>query len=357
MHGVNIFYRGKDFYRSLEEEISRAEKEILINVYSFQNDTIGRRFIDALKKKLAEGVVVKIIIDDLGTRHTGEEISREFGENNDVVRLFRQKKYYLWQHPVKYFCRNHARIFMIDRKILGVGGMGIGEIYNERQDLVAFLPVTTPEQIVSYFNDLWALSDKDNKSVLPEVYPSLPVTTAIKALISTPVEDGQMIYKWTKEHIKSAKDKITIVSAWFLPTTELIKALCDAKDRGVDVSIVTPSRTDKRWYDDFRGAVMPKLLKRNIVWHGTQEYFHQKYFIIDDYWCLGSANFDMVSMNRDYELNIYSQGGEVLDELWSNFHKLTGNCEQIRHSKINWLVHLIEEAVYPLFESVIVTRR
>jgi|GEM_PF-5053622 cardiolipin synthase len=359
MQGINIFCRGKDFYRSLEDEISLAKKEILINVYSFQNDAVGKKFVHILKRKLSEGVAVKIIIDALGTHHTSEEISRAFGENNDIVRVFRPKDRYLKQHPVKYFQRNHARIFLIDRKILGVGGMGIGEIYNERQDLVAFVPIADANPIASYFNDLWELSGKGDCNHVSSLDYSrpIPIAQGIQALISTPAEEGQMIYRWTIEQIRSAKERIIIVSAWFLPTIELVKALCDAKGRGVDVAIVTPSHTDKRWYDDFRGAVMPRLLKRDIVWHGTQEYFHQKYFIIDSDWCLGSANFDMVSMNRDYELNLCGPGGEVLQELQTNFNALINNSEQIRHAKIHWLVHLLEEAVYPLFEAIIVTRR
>jgi len=105
-----------------------------------------------------------------------------------------------------------------------------------------------------------------------------------------------------------------------------------------------------------RGAVS-RLLEKDVAWYGTGEYFHQKYFLVDNAWCLGSANFDMISMNRNYELNLCGQGGEMLEELQENCSALMAGGEPIRRAKINWLVRFLERAAYPIFEMFIVTRR
>lgn len=357
--GIQIFRRGKEFYDDLENEITRAQKEVLINVYSFQNDTIGKRLAGILKKKLADGVAVRIILDGLGSRHDGREIARTLAKYGAGIRVFRPRRNYLRDHLFTFFRRDHARIFLIDRKLLGIGGICIGRIYSERQDIAAFVPVANAQPIISYFNSLWKLAEEENRgdAALKSFQQPPWVTPTIQALISTPVKNEQTIYRWAIEHIQSAKERIVVVSAWFLPTSELIQALCDAKERGVEITIVTPSHTDKRWYDDFRGGAISKLLKKNIAWYGTGEYFHQKYFFIDNDWCFGSANFDMISMNRNYELNLCGHGGDILRELQTNFRALVGSGEPIRHAKVNWLVRLLEKVAYPLFEIFIVTRR
>jgi cardiolipin synthase len=356
---IRIFWRGKEFYRSLEREIARAKKEILISVYSFQNDAIGKRLAKVLKRKLDEGVAVKVILDGIGSRHAGKGIVRMFAGDNHVVRVFRAQKNYLWRHPVICLRRDHARIFLIDRKLLGVGGMCIGRIYEERQDLTVLVPIANPHPVVSYFNHLWALAGKESCGHAASRHFDRPLSaiSAVRALMSTPIKEEQMIYRWVIKYAQSAKKCIVIVSAWFLPTGELIQVLRDAKERGVEITIVTPSHTDKRWYDDFRGAAMPKLLEKNIAWYGTRHYFHQKYFFIDDQWCLGSANFDMMSMNRNYELDLCGRGGAIFRELQANFRELVRVSRPIQLTKVNWFIRLFGKILYPVFEVFIVTRR
>ena len=58
--GINIFHRGDEFYHRLKKEIVQARTEILINVYSFHDDKIGKRFITILKRKACEGVTVRV---------------------------------------------------------------------------------------------------------------------------------------------------------------------------------------------------------------------------------------------------------------------------------------------------------
>jgi len=356
---IRIFYYGKEFYEHLENEIARAKKEILINVYAFQYDIVGKRFIEILKKKLDEGITAKVILDGLGSRHDGKDIVRELAPYGDVIRVFRPRRSYLFRHPVTFCRRDHARIFLIDRKLLAIGGMCIGDIYDERQDIAALLPIKNSRSVVSYFDDLWALAENKRGSdpALTAIKESPQITPAVQTLISGPHREAQEIYGWALAHIRSAKERIVIVSAWFLPASELIQELCHAKARGVAITIVTPSHTDKQWYDDFRGGAVSRLLEKDVAWYGTGEYFHQKYFLVDNAWCLGSANFDMISMNRNYELNLCGQGGEMLEELQENCSALMAGGEPIRRAKINWLVRFLERAAYPIFEMFIVTRR
>jgi len=292
---------------------------------------------------------VKIILDGLGSRHGGRKIAQELKKCGVGVKIFRPRRYYLLLHPVKFLRRNHARIFLIDRKLFGLGGICIGKIYDDRQDLSVFLKISNANPVVFCFEYLWAAADGDNATARPPNRPEkiAPDTTA---LISTPAKQDQMICRWHLDRIKSAKKRIVVVSAWFLPANELLKELISAKKRGVDVTVVTPFHTDKKWYDYFRGVAIPRLLRQGVAWYVAREYFHQKFSIIDNDWCLGSANFDMVSMNRNYELNICGQGRPVLGELENNYKNLLLTSKRTTKTGYIWLMRWVGGVVYPLVE-------
>ncbi|MDP2598353.1 MAG: phosphatidylserine/phosphatidylglycerophosphate/cardiolipin synthase family protein [Candidatus Liptonbacteria bacterium] len=353
---IRVFHHGKAFYKCLEDELRGAKKEILLNVYSFHDDSIGKKLLAVLKEKAKEGVAIKIILDGLGSRHDGREIAMELEATGIDLKIFRPRSYYLYHHPVFFLRRDHARIFLIDRKLLGLGGICIGEIYNERQDLSVLLEISYADPIVSFFEYLWALADRnDVPLVFQENYPHLhPLSSDISALISTPIKREQSIRRWYLDRIKNAKRRIVVVSTWFLPARDLLRELMAAKARGVHVAIATPFHTDKRWYDYFRGSAIPQLLYKNVEWYGIKEYFHQKFSVIDDDWCLGSANFDMISMDRNYELNICGHGGPVLGELENNFKKMVSEGESITRTRMARIMRRIGKVVYPLLEFFMV---
>ncbi len=358
MARIHIFHRGRELYRYLEHEIEHAEREILISVYSFQNDEIGERFSALLKKKAGQGVTVKIILDGwLTSKQNEREIANKLWGNGVNIKVFRSWSSYLCRHPILFLRRNHARIFLIDRKLMGLGGMGIGKAYDDREDLFVFFPISSPESVIAYFDNLWTLADgTDGIAALPDYSRrSLSPAPRITALISTPVKKEQKIYQWFLARIEEAKERIIIVSAWFLPTAELLSGLIGAKERGVEVVIVTPRHTDRRRYDEFRGSAVPRLLEKKILWYAGGEYFHQKFSVIDDYWCLGSANFDMISMNRNYELNIWGQGGSILGELEDNYKNLLSKSEPVTKNQLLWIMRLGSGIIHPLLETFMAT--
>ena len=162
-----------------------------------------------------------------------------------------------------------------------------------------------------------------------------------------------MIQEWFLERIRKARRRIVIVSAWFLPSCELLEALVAADARGVRVTIITPMHTDKRWYDDFRGGAAARLLHSGVAWYAAPEYIHQKFSLIDGHWCLGSANFDMISMNRNYELNICGEGGAMLPRLEKSVAQAMTGAERMTKTNLSWLVGNVAGIFYPLLEAIV----
>lgn len=65
---ISIFIDGKEKFDALIEDIYNAKDYIHIQYYIFRNDYLGKRILTALEHKLDEGVEVKMLYDDMGSR-------------------------------------------------------------------------------------------------------------------------------------------------------------------------------------------------------------------------------------------------------------------------------------------------
>lgn len=65
---VQIFNDGTEKFESLIEDIMAAKDHIHIQYYIFKLDNLGQRILDVLKKKANQGVKVRILYDEMGSR-------------------------------------------------------------------------------------------------------------------------------------------------------------------------------------------------------------------------------------------------------------------------------------------------
>ncbi len=343
-----FFSSGSDFYPYLRKLMEEAREEILVSIYAFHDDRIGREFAGLLIRKARAGVRVRVIFDSLGSWGAQRRFLRKLLQGGVKARLFRDKASYPWLHPASFLYRNHSRLILIDRKYFGVGGLAIGEIYEKRQDCFWLGETRNSAPLADLFQNYWNLARRPGR-LKPVLAEPIPVAPGIFALVSGPFRREAEIYDWLLTRIRRARVRIILVATWFLPTRELLGALRAACARGVRVTLVTPLATDRERYDGFRALPMSRLLTR-VQWYGTAEYFHQKYFLVDDAWCLGSANFDILSLRRNYELDICGEGGAILSYLDKNHRQLIAGEKPQTHHPAPFLAKYFAAWSYGLVE-------
>ncbi len=347
-NGLQYFTSGAEFYPILKKLLRRARQEIIINVYAFHNDSFGQEFVKILSERARAGVRVRIIFDSLGSWFDQRGLLHQLQAAGVEAKLFRDRRTYPWLRPVSFLYRDHARIFLIDRKLFGLGGMGLGDIYYSRQDFFWLASVADGKDIARLFEDLWRLAARPGY-LSREVRKTFQISPGIQAMCSGPVSDEQEICRWLVTRIRGAQKRIIIVATWFFPSRELLAALMQARRRGVTITVVTPLVTDREKYDGFRALSLSRLL-RHITWYGTQEYFHQKFFIVDEEWALGSANFDILSLGRNYELDVCGRGGETLKRLLANQEDLVAKETPLDHHPTPWIFRHLSRATYGFME-------
>ena len=309
------FHRsGAELFPNLFEAIRNSKKEILISLYTFRNDQTGRAFADLLTERARSGIKVRIIFDAFGSRGHELRLLKKLRSAGVHARIFRPLPGLLLSHPLVFLCRDHARIFLFDRTYFSLGGIGFGNIYREREDLSLFMKTNRAACVAAYFDYLWDLAEKPQAENEARAMPR-EIGFGCTVLFSGPRREEQEVYRATEDAISGARKRIVIMAPFFLPPRRLLKQIIAARRRGVAVEIITPLRTDKPRYDSFRALPAPCLIRNGISWRGTKKYFHQKFFIFDDRWIMGSANLDIISFERNYELCVSGAGGPALRKL------------------------------------------
>lgn len=71
-----IFDDGADKFEQLLKDIEAAKDHIHIQYYIFRLDNLGTRLIDTMIKKAKQGVKVRLLYDEMGSRNVKEDILR-----------------------------------------------------------------------------------------------------------------------------------------------------------------------------------------------------------------------------------------------------------------------------------------
>src|SRR5690606_12645026 len=75
---LEVITDGQEKFDYLFQDIESAREYIHLQYYILQNDNLGNRLMEALTRKAAEGVKVKVLYDPLGSRSLTKKFFRAF---------------------------------------------------------------------------------------------------------------------------------------------------------------------------------------------------------------------------------------------------------------------------------------
>lgn len=321
---ITFLTDGEQFFTRYLDVIGAAEQSVDIRTYIFDNDDFAVQIADLLKQK-SRDVRVRIQIDALGNmvamQTDPDSLPEGFRGPLSISRYLRKDskvKVRNRANPFMYM-GDHTKTTIVDKKIAFVGGMNIGREYRyEWHDLM--MEVTGPivDQLQYDSDKAWAragfFGDVANflrilrgkkKRADDQGYP-------VRALY-TQNFDSQ-IYRAQVEAIRRAKSYILIENAYFsddLITYELAKA----RRRGVDVRIILPDRGNHGLVNASNQVAINSLLDNGIrvfIYPGMS---HVKAAVIDGWACLGTANYDKLSLEVNKELNLATSHAGTVDRL------------------------------------------
>ena len=229
---------------------------------------------------------------------------------------------------VDYFAsRDHRKIVVIDGKVGYIGGINVADYYlngiegvGEWRDMHSRVEGEAVNELQKIFLDMWYAETKER--IEGDVYfPQHNEESGadIAVVDRWPGRTPSRMRDVYANAIYAAKDSIILINPYFVPMPGVRKAIEDALDEGVKVTLVLSEKGDIPMIPDGVWRVSYQLMKRGAeVYMYTGGFNHSKVMCVDGLYCtIGSANLNSRSLIYDYESNIFIIGKEDTEELYN----------------------------------------
>ncbi len=337
---VEVFTSGAEKFDRLLADLDAATDHIHLQYFIWERDELTARVTAVLRRKLAEGVTVRIMYDFVGSIGHAKDELRELERAGAEVKADLTKL-----NELNY--RNHLKIAVIDARIGYTGGMNMGQEYidgGSRFDVWrdTHMRVTGPftAELQRLFAVRWFESRKE--SLFEERYfPVLPVADTTSAimlqLVHSSVGDEWEAIKQTFLHaVVSADVSVRIQSPYFVPDQSFHDALVTAGLSGIDARLMMTGVPDKRIPFWAAQTYFPTVVASGVrLYQYTAGFFHAKALAIDSKICaIGTANIDVRSFSLHDELAVFIYDEAITRQVERHFDTDLAYCREVTAEEI-----------------------
>jgi cardiolipin synthase len=318
---LRLLIDGAAKYDALLEDIARARDHIHLEYYIWHPDHSGTALRDALVERARAGVRVRLLVDALGAARC----QRFFGslvEAGGELAWFHPTRFgRVWQRPWTNL-RSHRKIVVIDGRVGYTGGMNVTDDQNERVNAAAYRDlhlrvegnVVRALQLVFVEDWAYATGERDFIGDVVRQTPRLPAGgTCAQVITSGPDSPWEAIHRAHVGAIHAAKERVWLVTPYFVPGEAAMMALTSAALAGLDVRLVVPRMSDSRLVTFAARSYFGPLLQAGVkVYEYGPRMLHTKALLVDESTVLvGSANFDHRSFRLNFEVSVLFEDVEM----------------------------------------------
>ena len=292
-------------------DIEAARLSVHVLVYIWLDDGNGRKLMAALARAAERGVVCRVMVDGLGSRHflrcDSFRAMQAAGVKTGVAFSTRWAAARLLLGRIDI--RNHRKIFVIDGRIAYVGSQNCADpafaikaAFAPWVDIMLRFEGPVVWQTQALFAADWMGQGGDDMAAML-ADPAAPVAGGFPALVfgSGPDLSVNAVPDVVGLLLAAAQHEVVISTPYFVPTQGLQEQLRATALRGVRVVLILPARNDSRMVGWASRAAYGALIGAGVEIHEfTPGLLHAKTLTVDGGLALiGSANLD----RRSFELN------------------------------------------------------
>ena len=321
---IRFLVDGDEFFARLESAVDAAQHAIDVRTYIFDNDDYAVEFARRLKRRDSDGIRVRVMYDSLGNMSALQTDPATLPDGHrppDSIKQFlhRDSNVRVRSTALQWLAGDHTKAIIIDRKIAFVGGMNIGREYRyDWHDLMMEVRGPVVDDLQFDTDKAWAragpLGDLGNLlTFLRGERRDAEAGGYPLRVLQTRNFDSD-IYRAQVAAIRMARSYIFIENA-YLSDDRIRHELVKARQRGVDVRVIFPQTGNHGPMNSSNRVTINELLKHGVRVYRYPGMTHVKAAIFDGWACMGSANFDKMSLKINRELNIATSHPAVVAAL------------------------------------------
>jgi len=323
------FFSGEEAYSAMLRAIENAQTSVCLATYIFETNQSGLDFIDALAAAQRRGVEVCVLLDGVGEWYSLPRAGSLLKAEGVKVARFVPPR--ILPPSIHVNLRNHRKLLVVDGVNGFTGGMNIGDRHlrqqparrNETADIHFCIEGPVVEQLQAVFDEDWyfAAREKLNHSSQP---PGSAGSAICRVVTDGPNEDLGKLAMIITGAVSLARERVAIMTPYFLPPPELINTLQAAALRGVEVSIILPQKSNQPLAHWATRNMLWELLQYGVhVYYQPPPFAHSKLLLIDDnYAHIGSANLDPRSLRLNFEIVVEVFDKKFVGQLLDHFNRV-----------------------------------
>ncbi len=329
----NLYASNEDAWKSMLSDCAAARSSIVLEQFIFVKDEFGQKLIDVCAERAAAGVKVRFLWDAYGSfTFWGSGIVEELRGKGIELTFWKTlvPAYTTVPNIRSWFLRNHRRTLVIDEEIGYTGSICIRDNMKDWRDTNARFEGAVVAHMQYAFNRMWARALK-HRQMPPRALPSDP---EFSYLTNLPAPGKRRMYRALVEAIRNADRYVYLTTPYFVPTHRLLRVIRQAAERGVDVRLLLPERSNYYSVDlgaqSFFTTLLDSGVRIFLYPNNNGSIIHGKTAVIDGEWAtVGSLNLDNVSLLYNFEANIVSTDARFAAELTAHFTRDTSISKEV----------------------------
>jgi cardiolipin synthase len=322
---VSLYVDGPEIFPAMEALLDRATTLIQIDYYIFSGKQAAR-IAGILKAKAKAGVTVEMMLDpNLGVlpelKNASQPIVKDLLANGVKLKPYPIKL--LRSQVGKDRIVDHSKVIVVDGREAMVGGMNLADPFMANHDLMVELHGEAARDLAQNLRHDYRKADSFSTKAFAD-----PAQVRVNAT--------GLARTFNKEAVLTAIQRATsscYVLMFQLTHDEVIKALIEARKRGVDVRVILdPGVHDDlipfikkapRGFPNLPAALELKAAGIPVKWYRLKpdmEHMHAKSAVIDQATCfVGSTNWTYNGFANNNETSLEITGGSAPGRLHEVF--------------------------------------
>ena len=333
---------GENKWEALLPELQGAKKYIFIEYFIIQEGVFWDSILEILKKKAAEGVLVRVLYDDIGCfLRLPKDYSEKLREYGIECAVFNRFVPFITTMQNN---RDHRKILSIDGRVCFTGGINLADEYVNKKalfghwkDSAVMLRGDAAWSMTVFFLKMWETTtgkDENYLDFLPGRQSS-KVPGFVQPYSDSPLDDEPVSAQLYLQLINEAKDYLYISTPYLIIDDSFISALSLAAKSGVDVRIVTPGVADKLLVHLTTRSYYHELISSGVkIYEYSKGFIHAKSFVSDDKVAtVGTANLDYRSLYLNFECGALMVNTPGIIDMRVDFLEMLNECHEVTKSE------------------------
>lgn len=337
---ITLNHSGESAYQELIAMIGRATDSIEVTTFILGRDIVGETIVERLAQKARDGVRVRLLLDSLGcmwiTRRFLQPLRDAGGEVGFFLPVLPLQR--RWSANL----RNHRKIVVVDGRYAMLGGMNLSMLFmgpfphpKRFVDSAAFIEGPAVQDVRRVFEKDWNYAAHGGEVPELEDLPlAKPGEAVVQVAASGPDVPDDVLHDALLTAIFEARERIWILTPYFVPDQTMVEALALQARMGVDVRILVPRRSNHRLADLARVPALRKLRDSGArIYAYRKGMIHAKLLVFDHYAAVtGSPNLDMRSMYLNFEIALFHYSAGEIEDVAQRIATLIASSEEHRFS-------------------------